>query len=793
MVSFPVAQVTSLQLGEAVLTSAFAWNPSSGAYQMVDLQDVTSLDRDQGTGRGFWVYATEASEIQFVGWPNSGAWSDPEVSLGAGWNLLGFPYQKTQAFAQVQVRHPDGTLNPLPDAVSSQIPPATEDAAFHQAGFTYQDQSYRPASLADPAGTFQVGKAMWVYAHRDRTSLVYAGSSAWLRFDPLAPDLPLPMDLARDPATGRNRIPGTGEPYDSLNSLQGWSTSGPLILNFNALVDAASVNDFSVMLCEAESGSPLSTRLEVKNLAPDRSTVLIRPLRPLEPAHRYLVVLTGDITSGGRPIIASRAAELLKHGSSLLKFDGTSAIPGLSDDRAQALEAMRLDWREVWSLAEGATLQSRFELPFAWTFTTQPLLQTLPVLRARIQGQAVVPVVTGSYVGPTAVDAFYFSKGLGAVPHGDVAAVYAGYFMAPNYLSDATDGPFQGPPGTPVPVGTTRVPFLALRGPGTAAGTVLFGHGISRSKSDALVLANAANARGLGVVAIDSVLHGERALPGQASGTGFVNLDNILMSRDNIRQTVSDLCALSRMVGTGNTDFDGDQVPDLATGAQVYVGQSLGGIIGTAFVAVEPNVRLATMNVAGARISQLMLDSTALRPVVLAAARVLGFQPGTEAFDQYLWAIQTVLDDADPFNYAPGVLPGTLKGGVPTSVLVQEMLGDLVVPNAATDDLVRAMGIDLVQRTNPAENQVPFGVRAVRGPAVGSGLFQYVKGQHGFLLDPFEGPTQAAQEQALTHALSGIATAYGGATVTVPVGQRADLPTWRFPFELFPEGFVWHR
>ncbi len=253
----------------------------------------------------------------------------------------------------------------------------------------------------------------------------------------------------------------------------------------------------------------------------------MRPVRPLTPFRRYMMIVTNKVSCGGTPITSSKVAGVLKFGGSLVDESGTSRVSSLTDQQAQVLEPLRAAWQPIWAAAEQITGQARADIPFAWTYTTQPLFQTLPVLRARMQGEAITPVVTQSFVGAEAVNAFFVAKGLGAVPHTAVAAVYAGYFVAPNYLSDPLNGPFQGTPANPTQAGTANIPFIATVGASTASGTVIYGHGITRTKGDALVLANSANAQGLGMIAIDSVLHGDRSLPGQSSGTGFVNLTNV--------------------------------------------------------------------------------------------------------------------------------------------------------------------------------------------------------------------------------------------------------------------------
>ncbi len=65
-----------------------------------------------------------------------------------------------------------------------------------------------------------------------------------------------------------------------------------------------------------------------------------------------------------------------------------------------------------------------------------------------------------------------------------------------------------------------------------------------------------------------------------------------------IAQTVVDLMQLVRMIEVG-MDVDGDTVADLDPARIYYFGQSLGGIYGTIFLAVEPKVHAGVPNVPG--------------------------------------------------------------------------------------------------------------------------------------------------------------------------------------------------
>jgi hypothetical protein len=186
-----------------------------------------------------------------------------------------------------------------------------------------------------------------------------------------------------------------------------------------------------------------------------------------------------------------------------------------------------------------------------------------------------------------------------------------------------------------------------------------------------------------------------------------------LALRDGLRQQVVDLLALVRAVAPG-VDVDGDGRQDTGAGPLFYVGQSLGGIYGTMFLAVEPRVRVGVLNVPGGPISEVARLSPTFRSLVRdALARrtpsllnladdfredfpIRGEPPvyapaaGALAIQDYLAQVTWLGRRGDPVAYAPhlGRLP--LPGVEAARVMIQIALDDPVVPNPTTRALVRA-------------------------------------------------------------------------------------------------------
>ena len=178
LVSFPVSQVTGVEPGAGVLGTGFAWDPSARSYLAVDLRDPAALSSGEGTGRGFWIYASQAARMDYTGWPNSGAHGDPDVTLDAGWNLLGLPFSEAQAFSTFQVQVPGGSLQPLPASVSTLVPPPGPEVLLFGSAFPYGGQAYQVLDLSVPSGLFQPGRACWVYAWQAGTLLRHAPPAA---------------------------------------------------------------------------------------------------------------------------------------------------------------------------------------------------------------------------------------------------------------------------------------------------------------------------------------------------------------------------------------------------------------------------------------------------------------------------------------------------------------------------------------------------------------------------------------------------------------------------------------
>ncbi|MBN9419284.1 MAG: Ig-like domain-containing protein [Candidatus Eremiobacteraeota bacterium] len=653
-------------------------------------------------------------------------------------------------------------------------------------------------------------------------------------FDPTSGSpatIPLPNDLLRDtgattPANKGlvnqfpNVAPLNAEPFNSLRTMRGFSTAGNILIPFTGQIEPASVNSGSVLLVEGPSstaadadtgaGTNATVQCNVSVVngqgtgSTGNSTIVLQPVLPLKPATNYYVVVTNGIQSNGIHITSNNITTVTKLRDPLITPAGNNIFP-VPDTSAQALEPLRAFYQNLWTRAEAITGRDRNEIPLVFRFGTQPLFVQLRTIRGFVATQAARPLLGKTTVAANnaAVNLFYAANpALAGAPRDKIGAIYAAAYTADNYISTTTNP--TAVPGLPAgaPIGNfggTGVPgdlasvvnqknkpmyVIAPIGASAASPVVIFQHGITRTKDDVFAIANTFCNAGYVVVATDLVVHGSDTpvtVPATTTGQLFINLAFLRNSRDNIRQSIVNLYWLTKVIKDGGLDFDGVAGSDFSTNNPAYVGMSLGAIVGTGYTSTEWNNQTAVLNVAGGRISTLLLNSAQISPQILAGLAGNGVTPGTAAFTQFFLIAQTVVDDADPFNYAAPALTGALKvpAGATTAsrVLQQEVINDQVVPNVASRDLARAFaqvpGFNHIQPVVEAVSGVPQAATTDNPLTAyaGSGFFQFPNSQHGVLLDPTQGRTFAVQFQVANY----LATA-----VLFPVPKIIN------PFVMFP-------
>ena len=532
----------------------------------------------------------------------------------------------------------------------------------------------------------------------------------------------------------------------------------------------------------------------------------IVPLRPLKPKTSYQVVVTkGLLSAKGNPMNSSTTYALAKApGANGFYYTLPSgpraavlprALQSFSDDDLASLEGLRqlVSTGEATAAANAAPALTTSDIALSWSFTTQSITDVLSQVETD-----VIAATPAALINPTPV----------AVP-GVSANIYVGSLTVPYYLTAASGVNDKAPLGSfwkaadgshlayqlanlsPDPTSTQTIPLL-LSTPTTGCGTgtpacpvIIYQHGITTSRGTMLAIADSMAAAGFAVIAIDLPMHGitgnetdgtqllkdtvngERTFDldlvtqdadgnitaqisdtvTDTSGRHFVNLENLLNSRDNIRQAVSDLFALrSALAGV---DYNGPAAGgNLNTTNVRFIGHSLGGIVGLTFLAIDTQgISDSVIAMSGGGIAKLLDGSASFGPTIAAGLAANGVVKGSSDFEAFLGAAQTAIDSGDPINH-------TVAAAANAGILFYEVVGgggnpsDLVVPNrvpdgndtsgtipgplSGTDPLV---GVD-PDVSNPGLGLTQVGAAGLTGMFEKKALLRFNAGDHGSLLSP---------------------------------------------------------
>ena len=359
---------------------------------------------------------------------------------------------------------------------------------------------------------------------------------------------------------------------------------------------------------------------------------------------------------------------------------------------------------------------------------------------------------------------------------------------------------------------TQALGMSALEMPAGGWPVVILQHGITTQKESMLALTASLAVQGFATVAIDHPVHGERGIDVDGDGeddfnatTGsvlaYMNLQSLLVARDNLRQSAADLLGLRL-----GLNFVNDE--SLNTQDVTYIGHSLGSIVAPAFVThtntplapqVDPLFKVNTVALAsgGGGIASFLLESASFGPfvqgsVLLSAgtaesAEFAAYTQGhaisncgeadySRAFTscaykeftaaltvagettkianiqgvmtQFAFASQTALDSGDPTNYASSI------AALGTPVYMNVVVGDGALnkadqvippmtvnnPIAGSLPLARLMGLTTVAQSQPL-TETPM-----------SYVVKFTKGHHGSVLTPAPdvGAGSNAQDSAAT-------------------------------------------
>jgi hypothetical protein len=252
------------------------------------------------------------------------------------------------------------------------------------------------------------------------------------------------------------------------------------------------------------------------------------------------------------------------------------------------------------------------------------------------------------------------------------------------------------------------------------------------------------------------------------NGWNLLNLTNFFATRDNFRQQVVSHGQLARVIQSTATGNLGQQAGGITLdGTKIsYVGQGLGGILGTLYSAVAPEVRNAALNVPGGDPALILLTSPAFaqqKAAFQAALAAQGIATNSPTYDTFLGIAKWIIDPADPVNAAPYLVRNTrssaqdplANGGSTRRGYVQWIADDQVVPNPSTVELIRSVVGDPTATgvlLRPTDNGGIANFWAKQFPSSGTPA-----NNHGFLLGTAGAPTAAAAQGEIAGFVAGAA------------------------------------
>ncbi len=358
---------------------------------------------------------------------------------------------------------------------------------------------------------------------------------------------------------------------------------------------------------------------------------------------------------------------------------------------------------------------------------------------------------------------------------------------------------------------------------------VILQHGITSKKEDMLAITGILSVYGLATVAINHPLHGDPdvfggLLPGGSRGfvvtyeengeeitktmnattnsaTDYMNLASLLTTRDNLRQSTSDLLGLRLGLNfLGGFHAEGNAI-NIDTSNVHFLGHSLGAITGINFIgltntALDPQVdplfavKTNSLAMPGVMVANFLLESGAFGDVIKSSltyaastdfqayvalahqgaedptaapteAEMVAYYQGFYAmltpeqqaglngtFAEFAFAAQTVTDAGDPANYA-AMMTAT---STPTHLIEvigngDDNLSDQVIPNSVsstpfggTEGAIALLGLEGISE-ELLDEEIPV-----------SGAVRFLFGHHGSILDPSAGSRGEAPNAALTGA-----------------------------------------
>ena len=505
--------------------------------------------------------------------------------------------------------------------------------------------------------------------------------------------LPFPTDLAKNAAGGLdisycpNDDEQTLDLKTGLRTLGGFSINSVVTAQFSRPLDPDTLAG-AVLLLNGTTGAPVDVTVAFKanDDTPDPAddnTLYIVPSAPLAEDTQYIaIVTTGVHGANGLPVISDQVFTFAKSETPIVDPRGVSVLASVPDNaQANSLEGLRVGMKPLFDMLAtvdvGGTMLTRDKIALTWTFTTQIVHASLPLLAAVATETA--PSVTQDNAVPAADQPLLQAMNLG----GGLDCVYTGRITLTNLVT-ATNTFGVGADGLPV-TERTDVDYVLTTpktggvvtcdgaNPWNGTNVAIFVHGLGRCKNDALALADSLGATGWATLSLDGphagarlvTSHGDQDLDGcadQGATPEIIAPDGVnpnpFALRDNMREWGLELVQAAAAAKSDAWAFAGLTKPAGATTKVAMIGHSWGGmaavLAGSVSTDLSAVITNATSGEFGAMFAPLLQGGVALQlaaagvDVTTAAGQATLTAQTEQAVETYRW----ILEPADPLYAA---------------------------------------------------------------------------------------------------------------------------------------------
>ena len=458
-----------------------------------------------------------------------------------------------------------------------------------------------------------------------------------------------------DPATATGRRVALGQPAwladqapvlqtaaGQIEGLGGFARLGTVLLAFEGDIGPVPARtDGTIRLVDLDAGNDVDALLTVDG---DGTLLVAQPLRPLAAGHRHaLIVTTAHTAADGRCVAPSASLR-----DALSAGDPALPLPaGLDPGEVSALTVFTTD-------DTTATIEDAARVAAEGSPTWKEVARCEDDARGWRRCDAVM----------RALD---FRE-----PGGGIQALaWGGYDVPVRILLPFGEGPFP---------------------------TMVYGHGLGGSRSEAEEFAGILGELTFAIVATDALLHGDHpsVAPGSEGPIDFLGLDLLTANIDgaalraNFDQTVLDRAQLVRLLQT-TPDVDGDGIDDLNPEKLAYTGVSLGGLLGPGLLAHAPGIQAASLPVGGGHLIRFVTDASLGSVAIGDVLRGLFGAP--LPWQLFLALGQVAIDGSDPAVHAARVRADRPFGDPAPDLALPVAVHDQVVPLPTGAMLARSLNL----------------------------------------------------------------------------------------------------